>query len=77
MLHDEQGKLRVRWTPARQVKGMACDVPVQGYCVNTCNVLRLWKSEAVQSFDFEDFKAGDYYQAVEEKVVSETLLKVL
>lgn len=77
MLTDEQGKLRVRWIPARQVKGVAYDVPVQGYRVNTCNVLRLWKSEAVESFDFEDFNAGDYYQAVEEKVVSETLSKVL
>lgn len=77
MLTDEQGKLRVRWTPARQVKGVAYDMPVQGYRVNTCNLLRLWKSEAVESFDFEDFNAGDYYQAVEEKVVSETLSKVL
>lgn len=77
MLTDEQGRLRVRWIPARQVKGVAYDMPVQGYRVNTCNVLRLWKSEAVESFDFEDFNAGDYYQAVEEKVVSETLSKVL
>nr|WP_144063504.1 glycogen/starch/alpha-glucan phosphorylase [Caballeronia insecticola] len=74
---DAQGRLRVRWIPARQVKGVACDMPMQGYRVNTCNVLRLWKSEAVESFDFQDFNAGEYYEAVEEKVVSETLSKVL
>ncbi|MEB5920586.1 glycogen/starch/alpha-glucan phosphorylase [Franconibacter daqui] len=77
MWNDEQGRLRVEWVPGRQVKGVAYDVPVQGYRVNTCNVLRLWKSEAVESFDFDDFNAGDYYEAVEEKVVSETLSKVL
>ncbi|MFM0725144.1 glycogen/starch/alpha-glucan phosphorylase [Paraburkholderia strydomiana] len=74
---DGEGRLRVSWIPARQVKGVACDLPVQGYRVDTCNVLRLWKSEAVESFDFQDFNAGQYYEAVQEKVVSETLSKVL
>ena len=74
---DEQGRYRVRWRPAREVKGVACDTPVLGYRVNTCNTLRLWKSEAVESFDFQDFNVGDYYGAVQEKVISETLSKVL
>ncbi|WP_250519136.1 glycogen/starch/alpha-glucan phosphorylase [Caballeronia sp. ATUFL_M1_KS5A] len=73
----QDGRLHVRWIPARQVKGVACDMPMQGYCVDTCNTLRLWKSEAVESFDFQDFNAGEYYEAVQEKVVSETLSKVL
>jgi glycogen phosphorylase len=74
---DEQGRSRVRWQAARKIKGVACDTPVLGYRVNTCNTLRLWKSEAVESFDFPDFNRGDYYGAVEEKVISETLSKVL
>ena len=74
---DGAGRFGVRWVPARQVKGVACDTPVPGYRVNTCNTLRLWKSEAVESFDFADFNAGDYYGAVEEKVRSETLSRVL
>ena len=74
---DTEGRYRVRWVPARKVKGVACDIPVLGYHVNTCNTLRLWKSEAVESFDFQDFNVGDYYRAVEEKVISETLSKVL
>ena len=61
----------------RTVKGVACDTPVLGYRVNTCNTLRLWKSEAVESFDLRDFNLGDYYGAVDEKVASETLSKVL
>jgi starch phosphorylase len=74
---DGQGRDRVFWRPARVVKGVACDMPVLGYRVNTCNTLRLWKSEAVESFDFQDFNVGDYYGAVDEKVSSETLSKVL
>ncbi|CAB3768512.1 glycogen/starch/alpha-glucan phosphorylase [Paraburkholderia humisilvae] len=74
---DAQGHLRVRWIPAYTVKGVACDTPLPGYRVNTCNTLRLWKSEAVESFDLQDFNAGDYYEAVHEKVQSETLSKVL
>ncbi len=74
---DAQGRYRVRWIPASRVKGVACDTPVLGFRVNTCNTLRLWKSEAVESFDFQDFNVGDYYGAVQEKVISETLSKVL
>ena len=36
-------------------RGTAYDTPIAGYRVNTCNTLRLWKSEAVKSFDFDAF----------------------
>jgi len=74
---DEAGAERVRWIPERAIKGMAYDTPIQGYRVNTCNTLRLWSSEACESFDFQAFNTGDYYTAVNEKVISETLAKVL
>jgi glycogen phosphorylase len=74
---DEKGRDRVRWIPARVVKGIAHDTPILGYKVNTANLLRLWSAEAVDSFDFESFNVGDYYGAVEEKVASETISKVL
>jgi starch phosphorylase len=75
--HDEQGNYRMRWVPHRTVKGVAYDTPIVGYGVNTCNLLRLWKAEAVESFEFETFNVGDYYGAVEEKVSSENITKVL
>jgi starch phosphorylase len=75
--HDDQGRYRVRWVPAHVVKGIPHDTPVLGYRVNTCNTLRLWAAEAAESFDFEAFNVGDYYQAVNDKVVSETISKVL
>jgi len=74
---DAEGRYRARWIAASTVKGVACDTPVLGFRVSTCNTLRLWKSEAVESFDFQDFNVGDYYGAVQEKVISETLSKVL
>jgi starch phosphorylase len=74
---DDQGRYRVRWVPYREVKGTAYDTPIQGYRVHTCNTLRLWSAEAIESFDFQAFNTGDYYQAVAEKVLSETVTKVL
>jgi starch phosphorylase len=76
-VHDADGRLRVRWLPYRVVKGVAYDTPVAGYRSGMTDLLRLWKSEAVESFDFQAFNVGDYYEAVNEKVISETISKVL
>ncbi len=74
---DEQGRHKVLWIPDRAVRGVACDIPVPGYKVNTVNLLRLWKAEATESFDFQAFNVGDYYGAVDDKVSSENITKVL
>ncbi len=74
---EDNGGFKVRWIPHRVVKGIACDTPVQSYRDDMVDLLRLWKSEAVESFDFQAFNVGDYYKAVNEKVISETVSKVL
>jgi glycogen phosphorylase len=74
---DDTGHDRVRWVPGRLLKGVAYDTPIQGYGVNTCNVLTLWSARAVESFALEAFNTGDYYMAVEDEVASETVTKVL
>src|SRR6516162_112751 len=74
---DDHGHHRMRWIPDSVVKGEAYDTPILGYKVGTCNLLRLWKAEAVESFDFASFHQGDYYRAVEEKMESENITKVL
>jgi len=74
---DEKGRYSVRWVPHRVVMGTPCDTLVQGYGVGTVNLLRLWKAEAHESFDFQAFNIGDYYRAVNEKIVSENVTKVL
>ncbi len=74
---DSSGHYRVRWVPAQMVKGIPYDTPILGYQGNTTNTLRLWKSEAPESFDFQAFNRGNYYGAVNQKVASENLTKVL
>jgi starch phosphorylase len=74
---DEQGRLVMHWIPETEVTGVAYDTPVLGYAVETCNALRLWKAEAVESFDFASFNHGDYYRAVQDKMNSENITKVL
>lgn len=74
---DKDGHYRVRWVPDRVVKSIAYDIPILGYQANTANFIRLWKAEACESFDFRAFNVGDYYGAVQEKISSENITKVL
>lgn len=74
---DENERTRVRWVPAKIVKGIPYDTPILGYRTHTANTLRLWRAEAPESFDFAVFNRGDYYGAVNQKVSSENLTKVL
>jgi starch phosphorylase len=75
--YTESGRTRVRWVPETEVIGVAYDTPIPGYQVDNANLLRLWTAEAPESFDFQAFNVGDYYGAVQRKVESENLTKVL
>lgn len=74
---DEQGTPHVRWVADKVVNGIPYDTPILGYRTNTANTLRLWRAEAPESFDFAIFNRGDYYGAVNNKVISENITKVL
>jgi glycogen phosphorylase len=74
---DEQGRHRIRWVPAREVVAVPYDTPILGYHIDTANTLRLWRAEAPESFDFSIFNRGDYWGAVNQKVTSENITKVL
>jgi starch phosphorylase len=71
--HLENGE----WKPSQTLRGVACDMPITGFDVDTVNLLRLWKAEAAESFNFQAFNAGEYWHAVEKKVHSENITKVL
>lgn len=75
--YDEQDCFRVRWIPKFTVRGVAYDTPISGYKSGVTNLLRLWKADAAESFDFEAFKTGDYFGAVNEKIASESISKIL
>ena len=74
---DEHGVVRQRWRPDLVVNGVAHDTPIMGYGVDNVNLLRLWRSEAPESFNFGAFNVGDYYGAVHAKIGAETISKVL
>ncbi|MFO0714904.1 MAG: glycogen/starch/alpha-glucan phosphorylase [Sandaracinus sp.] len=74
---DTLGRLRVRWIPERIVKGVPFDTPVLGYGNANANFLRLWGAVAGEELDLDAFQVGEYRKAVEEKVRSENISKVL
>ena len=74
---DDKGEYRVRWIADRAIKAVPYDTPMLGYRTNTANTLRLWKAEAVESFNFGAFNAGDYSGSVREKMQSENISKIL
>ncbi|HEY1949362.1 MAG TPA: glycogen/starch/alpha-glucan family phosphorylase, partial [Bryobacteraceae bacterium] len=74
---DEKGHYRVRWIPTYQVKAIPYDTPILGYKKNTVNTLRLWKSEAIDDFNFSAFNVGDYIGSVRDKMQSENISKIL
>jgi len=66
-----------RWVDTKDVIGMPYDLPVVGYGGGTVNTLRLWSAKAAEEFNLDDFNRGSYVDAVENKVFSENLTKVL
>jgi starch phosphorylase len=75
--NDQQGHPRARWINSQDVLAVPYDVPVPGYRNTTVNTLRLWKSEATDEFNLEEFNAGSYTEAVAEKNLAEQITMVL
>ena len=74
---DETGRTRMRWVDTLDVFAVPYDMPVPGYRNDTVNTLRLWKSEATDEFDLEEFNAGVYSDAVAAKNRAELITMVL
>lgn len=74
---DENGNLQCDWINTTKVRGVPYDMPIAGYGTQTVNSLRLWSAQATNDFNLSIFNAGDFRKAVEDKVISETISKVL
>jgi starch phosphorylase len=74
---DDTGHWRKKWVPARILKAVPYDTPILGYKTNTANTLRLWKAEAIESFNLDAFNTGDYFGSVRDKMQSENVSKIL
>jgi starch phosphorylase len=74
---DENGRGRVNWVDTRNVIGLPHDSFIVGHRTDTVNTLRLWAARATRDFDLKFFNEGDYRRAVEEKIDTENISKVL
>jgi glycogen phosphorylase len=74
---DSHGNRRQSWVDSRIVVGVPNDLPVAGYGGETVNFLRLFTARASEDFDIEIFNRGDYIRAVEQKIASENISRVL
>ena len=74
---DSHGNRRQSWVDSKIVVGVPNDLPVAGYGGDTVNFLRLFTARASEDFDIEIFNRGDYIRAVEQKIASENISRVL
>ncbi|MGB3223310.1 MAG: glycogen/starch/alpha-glucan phosphorylase [Desulforhopalus sp.] len=74
---DEKGRYRTKWINSKDVMAKASDIMVPGYKNDHVINMRLWSAFASRELDLTDFSRGDYIGAVESKVSSETISKVL
>ena len=77
VLKDGQGLNHYVWLDTCDVLAVAYDTPVPGYQNNTVNTLRLWKAEATEEFNLNEFNSGDYAEAVADKTRAENITMVL
>ncbi len=74
---DRSGGYNPMWLEWRLLIGVPHDVPVVGYGGRTVNFLRLFSARSSHDFDMRIFNTGDYLKAVEQKIASENISKVL
>ncbi len=74
---NETGAMKTRWLGGTEIVAMPYDMPIPGYKNETVNTLRLWKSEATDAFNLEEFNAGSYPESVAAKTQAEQISMVL
>ncbi|MCK5799398.1 MAG: glycogen/starch/alpha-glucan phosphorylase, partial [Deltaproteobacteria bacterium] len=74
---DRLGGYNPMWLDWKVLVGVPHDMPVVGYGGKTVNYLRLYSARSSDDFDMQIFSQGDYIRAVEQKIRSETISKVL
>jgi starch phosphorylase len=74
---DRDGNPISRWVDYKVVIGVPHDMPIVGYGGQTVNILRLYAAKSSHEFDMQVFNRGDYLKAVEQKIASEMISKVL
>ncbi len=73
----DRGNYRQSWLDYQVVVGVPNDMPVVGYNGRTVNYLRLFQARSSDDFDIDIFNRGDYIRAVEQKIGTENISRVL
>lgn len=74
---DKEGIGHARWSGTNDVLAIPFDMPISGYRNHAVNTLRLWKAAATDEFNLDEFNAGSYTEAVQEKNYAEHISMVL
>jgi starch phosphorylase len=73
----ENGILHADPAHSSHLLGVPYDRPVVGYGGRTINTLRLWGAASPEFFNFGEFSSGDFVGAIVNRVVAETVTRVL
>jgi starch phosphorylase len=73
----QDGVLRAVPGRSSHLLGVPYDRPVVGYGGRTINTLRLWGAASPEFFDFGEFSSGDFVGAMVDRVLAETVTRVL
>ncbi|HEY2322450.1 MAG TPA: glycogen/starch/alpha-glucan phosphorylase [Thermoanaerobaculia bacterium] len=73
----ERGVYTPKWVDAKVILGVPNDMPIAGYGGRTVNKLRLFTARSSDDFDIGIFNAGDYIRAVQHKISTEAISKIL
>jgi starch phosphorylase len=74
---DRHGAYNPMWMDWKVLIGVPYDMPISGYGGRSVHCLRLYSARSSRDFDMRIFNDGDYFKAVEQKIASETITKVL
>lgn len=74
---DSKGKPHFSWVTNSYLYGVPYDFPVVGYQGKSVNYLRLFSAKTDDELDINIFNKGGYMDAVRDKILTETVSKVL
>ena len=74
---NENGDVQHSWVDTHDVMALAYDIPIPGYGNQTVNTMRLWSAKSTRDFELSSFNQGNYVGAVESKMRTENISKVL
>ena len=76
-VYGSVNQYKAAWNDPKYIIGIPHDMPIVGYGGRTVNILRLFSAQSSDEFDIGIFNAGDYIAAVQHKINTEAISKIL